>query len=113
MKIADQLIANGYRQWGQRPYLFKEHAETSYQKWVRDEEGNKLYALTAFLYDFSHIKNMPDELKKDLSAQWEVQFKKSNGFTFDISVSYANVEEADKFFADMYKTMNCLPYDDY
>ena len=93
------FIDAGYTRWD--PVLNADCVTDLYQKWFKDDNG-KRYAITVERWDFNRIS----PLKQKPKFQWSVQFNnKSNGETVDITCLHGwSIEDAEKFYADLWNT---------
>lgn len=114
MTIEQKLLEHGFKHY--EMYGTKElydNCDKFYQLKVRSEDGeNKLYSINCHLYDYKAFPHAPDFMKKDLQADFKVQFYSKDGEVFNVDYSTQNVEEALQFFYKVYNSMECSAYDD-
>lgn len=109
-KIEQQLQDLGFKEFDN---ILKKYCEKSYQLRVRDKDGSTKYFVNVDLYDynsFTDIANVPDMLKEDMQADYEVQFH-YNGDTFDVNYNNQCPHKALEFFEKVFVSMGCEMYD--
>lgn len=93
------FIDAGYTRW--EPVMHKDCVTDLYQKWFKDDYG-KRYAITVECWDFSRLSaNI-----KSPRFEWSVQFThKQTNETVDIECLHGwSIKDAEKFYADLWKT---------
>ena len=104
------FVLAGYHEYACGAML--KSADTLLQKCIRDKEGNRLYFINVWCYDWTKYSNhsLPDN---KFSIQPDVQFDAHGDKTFDVTLhnAYAGVGEIEAFFEKVYLAMGCEPYE--
>tara|TARA_Y100001956_G_scaffold24095_1_gene23878 strand:+ start:196 stop:540 length:345 start_codon:yes stop_codon:yes gene_type:complete len=114
MKIEQQLIEKGFKEFCDQRMNSNNTYVKSYQLKVRGEEGKILYFINVNLYDFKLLPNhsvLPKNLTQDLQIDSSVQFKSENGEVFNVEYSRKNVDKMVKFYDNLFHTMKCQSYE--
>ena len=114
MKIEQQLIEKGFKEFLNPLKTHKDVYYKSYQLKVRDDHGNTLYFINVALYDynlFCNPKVIPDHLKEDLQSDTSVKFTSENGEVFNVEYYEKDVDRMLKFYDNLFHTMNCKSYE--
>lgn len=85
----------------------KEFADGLYQKCVC-ENGVKLFYLNA--YHYPEYDAFGVYLPESLC--WDIQFNLFDGKFFNVEFSSTNIKDTEEFFIKMFKSMDCLAYEE-
>ena len=114
MKIEQQLIAKGFKEFHE---TLKTHEDTyykSYQLKVSNDQGNTLYFINVNLYDYNLFCSpsiIPAHFKEDLQPDINVKFTTQEGEVFNVSYWGKDVDKMMKFYDNVFHTMNCKSYE--
>lgn len=114
MKIEQQLIEKGFKEFRDGLKKDKDIYYKSYQLKVRDDQGNTLYFITVALYDYNLFCNpsvVPAHFKQDLQPDTSVQFTSEDGEVFNVEYSGKDVDRMVKFYDNVFHTMKCQSYE--
>lgn len=114
MKIEQQLIDKGFKEFRNPLKTDKDIYSKSYQLKVRDDKGNTLYFITVDLYDYNLFCNpsvVPLQLKQDLQPDISVQFTSEDGEVFNVEYSEKDVDKMMKFYDNIFHKMKCQNYE--
>lgn len=84
---------------------FHKGAASFRQKCIKGEGGEKLYYINVYEYLHPSLDTT--------TLQWEVQFHKPDGNSFDVTLCTVDLDYAESFFADMFTKMSCMKYSDW
>tara|TARA_Y100000588_G_scaffold244854_1_gene259064 strand:- start:9304 stop:9648 length:345 start_codon:yes stop_codon:yes gene_type:complete len=114
MKIEQQLVEKGFKEFRDGLKTDKDIYVKSYQLKVRDNQGNILYFINVTLYDYNLFCNpsvVPDHLKQDLQPDTSVQFTSEDGEVFNVEYFGKDVDRMVKFYDNIFHTMKCQNYE--
>jgi hypothetical protein len=104
------FLSAGYREYTSDFWAELKRTPYFMQKWVRGEDGTKLFGLNVLWYDWTMYSDRAGG--KTYSVSFEVQFntRSSQTFNVDLLSGEHTLEGVEDFFMKMYDCMGCEPY---
>lgn len=112
------LLDNGYKchghEEGQNPWL--NQADKLYQKRIKNAKGDTLYFIDIFYYDHRryHHPNLIEGWMPEAQFNTKTLGESKDAFCFNVRMIISeetSLKQIESFFQNIYKKMDCKPYE--